>query len=495
MKVPLRILVVEDCEDDAVLMLEEMRRGGFEPVFRRVETEKGFLSALEENEWDLILADHSLPQFNSLECLGLLQRSGLDIPLIIVSGSIGEDVAVAAMKSGARDYVAKGKLGRLVPAAQRELREAKLRRMQRRSMEDLRRLGWIVESSDDAIIGKTLEGTITSWNGGAERLFGYNREEAIGQPVTLLVPPERRDEETKILERIRLGGTIEHFETVRVCKDGRRIDVSVSISPIRDGEGRITGASKIARDITARKRVEAELRASREQLRALAAHIQSVREEERKRIARELHDELGQSLTGFKMDLVWIRNRVQAGLAAEDTQPVLEKFASMGRLLDGMAVLMRKICTELRPGVLDDLGLAAAIEWQTREYQARTGIRCELKMEMGEVEVDPERSTALFRILQELLTNVARHARASHVTVLVRAAPGQLIMEVKDDGRGIKDSEQTGRKSLGLVGLRERAHVFGGTVEIGGSPGAGTTATVTMPLGKPEPEAEAVIGP
>ena len=154
----------------------------------------------------------------------------------------------------------------------------------------------------------------------------------------------------------------------------------------------------------------------------------------------------------------------------------------MGTLLDGTASLMRKLCTELRPGVLDDLGLTAAIEWQAREYQMRTGLECKVSLEIGELEVDPERSTALFRIFQEILTNVARHAQATRVDVRVKKSRTHLSMEVKDNGRGIRESEKAGTKSLGLLGMRERAIVLGGEVEIKGHPGKGTTVRVIMPL-------------
>jgi two-component system sensor histidine kinase UhpB len=486
----LRILIVEDSEDDAVLVLEELRRGGYEIASRRVQTGPDFKTALAAQEWDIILADHSLPQFDAVSCLRLLHESGLDLPFLIVSGSISEEVAVATMQNGAHDCISKNGLARLVPAVGRELREARVRRERRSAEEDRSRLAAIVEYSDDAIVAKNLKGTITSWNRGAERIFGYTEEEALGQPLTMLLPPEQLQEESRIFEQVKQGRSFDHFETVRLRKDGSRIDVSVTVSPILDADGRVIGASKIARDITARKQAEDELRASREQLRALAARLQSVREEERKRIARELHDELGQSLTGFKMDLVWLRNRLQANDAPLKREPLVEKIGMMAGLLDGVAGLMRKLCTELRPGVLDDLGLTAAMEWLAREYQNRTGIRCDLTLEAGELTVDPERSTALFRILQELLTNVARHAQATRVTVLLKGSPTHLLMEVEDNGRGIKEPEKAGAKSLGLVGLRERAFILGGGVQIEGMPGKGTRVRVTMPLhevaGQPE---------
>jgi len=227
-----------------------------------------------------------------------------------------------------------------------------------------------------------------------------------------------------------------------------------------------------------RMRARDELRNSREQLRALAAHLQSIREEERKRITREIHDEMGQSLTGLKMDLAWIRVRLQAGEVPANRQPVLDKLNMMGAVLDGTANLVRKLCTELRPGILDDLGLTAALEWQAREFERRTSIKCRTKLELGELTVDSERSTALFRIFQEILTNVARHAKADRVEVSLKPVGRVVLLEVTDNGRGISESEKAGLKSLGLLGMRERAHILGGQVEFNGAPGKGTTVSV-----------------
>lgn len=652
----LHILLVEDSEDDAIFVVRELQRGGFHPIAQRVDKRPEFEAALSAGGWDVVIADYNLPQFGPVDALQLLQQSGQDLPFLIVSGTIGEDVAVSVMKAGAHDYILKNNLTRLVPAVERELREARARCERRQAQQEYLRLAAIVESSGDAIIGKTLEGTVTSWNRGAERLFGYKSEEIIGRPGSILAPPERMEEEQEILERICSGRMVDHLETVRVCKDGRRVDVSITSSPIRDQEGRIVGASKIARDITewrraqthlaalsklgqslattstpedsarvigniadellgwdaftldlynadkdqiwtalnvdtidgekrevpctyygtkpgtlARRIIESgaelilrdelekfvegtipigdvrrtsaslmfvpirnqsrvigvmsvqsyrhrayepraletlqtladycggalerirareELRVSGEQLRALAARLQSIREEERKLIAREIHDELGQALTGFKMDLAWMRNRMQAEEWPDIRDGILAKIKTMGTLLDGTAGLVRKICTELRPGVLDDLGLTAAIEWQAREYQARTGIQCGLKVELDDLQVDSERSTALFRIFQEILTNVARHAEATNVSVVLERVGGKILLEVKDNGKGIEPDKIGGEKSLGLLGMRERALIMGGEVAIHGAPGKGTTVTVTMPLPDPLDQTE-----
>ncbi len=360
MSQPLHTLIVEDSEDDLLFVVQALRQGGYDVTCKRVDTEAGFNRALAAGGWDLIIADYHLPKFGAMAALDLLHASGADLPFIIVSGAIGEETAVAAMKLGAHDYILKHSLKRLAPAVARELREAQMRRERRQAAE--------------------------------------------------------------------------------------------------------------------------ELLSSREQLRALAAHLQSVREEERKRITREIHDELGQALTGIKMDLAWIRNRVQGKDAAASRQLIVEKIGAMGALLDETSGLVRRLCTELRPGILDDLGLTAAIEWQAQEYQNRTGIPCHVAIELGDVEVGADMSTALFRIFQEILTNVARHARANRVEARLELVGGKIVLEVRDNGKGIKESEKSGKKSLGLVGMRERALIMGGEVEIHGEPGKGTTVRAIIPL-------------
>jgi len=229
-----------------------------------------------------------------------------------------------------------------------------------------------------------------------------------------------------------------------------------------------------------RKQAEIDLRNSRDQLRALAAKLQSVREDERKLITSDIHDELGQALTGFKMDLAWMRNRLQTDDASARAQ-LLQKIAEMGALVDATANTIRKLCTELRPGILDDLGLTAAIEWQAREFTKRTGIRCAVTTQAGNLALDPNQTTAAFRIFQEILTNVARHAQASRVNVRLEATGKEVVLEASDNGRGIRESEIGGTKSLGLVGMRERALLLGGALELRGVPGKGTTVTVRLP--------------
>jgi signal transduction histidine kinase len=229
--------------------------------------------------------------------------------------------------------------------------------------------------------------------------------------------------------------------------------------------------------IAERRRVEAELRMSREQLRNYSSSLWRLREEDRTRIAREVHDHLGQCLTALKMDLAWLARRLDDG-----PRPVREKVAAMGSDIDGIIRSVKEIWAELRPGILDELGLGAAVEWQAQEFERRTGTRCRFLVEPEDLRLDGERSTALFRIFQEALTNVARHAQATEVEVLLQERPGELMLEVRDNGRGITQEQAEDPRSIGLVGIRERIQAWGGKVEIVGSPGKGTRIRVTAPL-------------
>jgi signal transduction histidine kinase len=233
----------------------------------------------------------------------------------------------------------------------------------------------------------------------------------------------------------------------------------------------------LTREIVERKLAEEQLRKSEENLRLLAGHLQSVREEERTRIAREIHDELGQALTGIKMDLTWLANRLD-----ESQKPLAMKAESMFQLIDDTVRAVRRIAAGLRPGILDDVGLPAAIEWQARDFRMRTGIRCHVALPSSGVDLDQDRSTAAFRIFQELLTNVARHAGATRVDVQVRLEADTLMLDVQDNGKGIANTTLDSPRSLGLLGMHERAQMFGGKIEIMGHQGKGTRAKVSIPL-------------
>ncbi len=254
----MRVLFVEDSEDQVSLAVKLLSNYGFDPVYERVETGPDLTAALKQKVWDVVISDYSMPKFNGVEALRIFQASHLDIPFICVSATLGEERAVEMMRAGAHDCIIKDNLTRLAPTITRELQAAQARRENHRMQKTAAHLAAVVESSEDAIISKTVTGIILSWNKAAEEIYGYTAEEIIGQSASILVPPGRKAEFEAALEKIRRGGHINWFDTVRVRKDGTPVEVSVSLSPIAGPTGEIIGASSIARDITAQRQEEAE---------------------------------------------------------------------------------------------------------------------------------------------------------------------------------------------------------------------------------------------
>jgi PAS domain S-box-containing protein len=333
----------------------------------------------------------------------------------------------------------------------------------------------ILDAIPHAVIGLHNREFIFA-NNAVRSVFGWRPEELIGKGVRLLY---RSDEDSEAIAR-KFYATLEIQRTFAMefpCrrKDGEDILCMVRASRIGESlrERRIVVTYE---DITERRRAEEELERSREELRNLSSHLQSVRERERTQIAREIHDELGQSLTALKMDLAWMGKRLQ------DNEPLLDKTRSMGKLIDGTIEMVHRISADLRPGLLDDFGLVAALEWFAKDFQKRSGIVCRARLEVDDLALDKEMSTTIFRIFQETLTNVARHAEARRVEVRLAASGGRLILEVSDDGRGITKKQMNDPRSFGIIGMRERAHSWGGEVLISGNRDKGTTVRLTIPL-------------
>ena len=744
--------MIEDSEDDTLLLVRTLRKGGFDTTYERVETAEAMRAALRQKPWDVILCDYKLPRFSGLDALNLYREAELDIPFIIVSGVIGEETAAECMRSGAHDYLMKGNLSRLVPAVERELKEAESRIQRKWAEEALReseeRYKRLVENSPDIVwsfsdqrgtlyisarvqailgyspdylyknpwlwnqsihpddrgrimqaiadfaagrgldveyriknaagdwlwfhdrsIGRRVEGNETIIEGiSLDVTFNKRAHDALRDRkkelaaiyesaplIMLIIDKEWRIKKTNaiisqltgrsagdmidlrcgealrcihaldvqegcgfgpvckectlrltVIDTIETGQSHHGVEMSILLSDGRKErDITflvstrelvikgtpmalVSIQDITerrkmenalresedkyrslaatadsmylvDREGRylfmneghakrfslmtdriigrtfgdfhsekatkefmgkvdevfITGGSVqheyqsekdgryflrtfsplkdqdewatiavsiVSKDIMDRKQMEEMLESSREQLRALARHLQSAREEERKQIAREIHDDLGSAMTGLKIDL----SHIAAGLLEIENEAkresCLDEAQEMVKLIDAMIHTVRRIMMELRPSILDDFGLVAAIEWHLQDFQKRTGIQCEFISALEEIDLNEEYSTAIYRIVQESLTNVARHANATRVTVTFGEKSGNVILEVKDNGIGILQEQIAGSKSLGLLGMQERALLIGGTVDISGSPGKGTTVLVQTPL-------------
>ncbi len=325
------------------------------------------------------------------------------------------------------------------------------------------------------------DGRLLWVNHAVERITGYSVEECLAMPdfPLPLIDESDREKVARHLKGAIRGSRGSDLEFRIRRKDGSLAWEVASWQPIYDASGASLGHRSSIRDITKRKQFEEELRKSQGQLRGLYNRVQTLREEERTLIAREIHDELGQELSMLQIDLTYLEDQLPKG-----KKTVLDRIRSMEELVNTIIRSVQRIATELRPSLLDDLGLAAAIEWQGREFQKRTGIECRVVLGREEMLIDRDRSTALFRIFQETLTNVSRHAHATRVEVCLREDPHALVLEVRDDGQGITDSQIASPKSLGLIGMRERVHPWGGTIEMMGIPRQGTTVVVKLPREK-----------
>ncbi len=679
---PLRLLIIEDSEDDALLLVRELRKGGYDPESLRVETRDAMLKALADDAWDLIISDYVLPSFSGTAALDVLRQSRKDLPFIIVSGNIGEDIAVDAMKAGAHDYIIKGNLKRLVPAVDRELREAESRRERDRAERLLaeqsrlleaffrhaatplvfldRQLNFIRVNDAYARACRRREDEFPGRNyfdlyPSDQLKEKFERVVATGEPYRVAARPflfsdhpewgvsywdmsiipildaggsvdflvfslqdvtERREVEERMTVTNRLlamyaqkfsrkeylDSALELIQTwsgcrhagIRLADDEGRIsytscrgfdagfldaegtlaldgkscfcarvvleepDVldrmamtpsgsfysnnfqaffervargredryreacaqrgyrSMAVVPIRYRE-QVVGAMHLADDREGmlplknvevleqnayvigealfRFGIEEDLRRNHEQLTAtnvelrnLQAHIEAVREGERAHIAREVHDQLGQVMTALKMDIAWLQRNHPSRDAA-----VRERSAEMLNLIDGAIHSVKRITSELRPTVLDDFGLQAAVEWAAKEFEKRSGVTCSVRSQPAIIMMDRTRSTVIYRVLQESLTNVARHAGARNVAISLDFKEGWFRMTIEDDGKGIPPEKIDDPASYGLMGMKERLRFLGGEVSISGKRGRGTIVTASIPLAETDGPADGTM--
>lgn len=474
---PLKILMLEDDPTDAEIVQWSLN-DAFPCQFQVAANKEAYFSALEEFRPDLVLADNALPRFSAREALEELNQRFPGIPFIMVTGTVSEEFAASIIRQGADDYILKDRLARL-PSAIKSAIGRKRSEIAIRQSEEVRRL--IMNAALDAIICIDPGGTVTVWNPKAERMFGWQESEMLGRLLEETIIPEKyREAHRNGMARYRETGVGQLInrptEITALHRSGREFPIELSIVPVKNGKEEFFCA--FIRDITDRKKAQEKLSRSYEEIRRLASHLQDVREEERLIIAREIHDQLGQQLTIMKMDISWLKKR----LDLPDNELASEKIESLHSNIDDTIKTVRKIAADLRPGLLDDLGLGPAIEWHINEFEKRTGIEVEYEGLNEEIELSMAFKTGLFRIVQEALTNIAKYASARHVKVRLLREDEQLSLMVRDNGIGFDKEKVYAKKTYGIVGMRERTAMMGGKYQLETTPGMGTTILVQVPL-------------
>jgi len=479
-----KILIVEDDIITAKDIKRIVHNLGYS-VTSIVTTGKEALAKAEEDDPDLVLMDIVLhDKLSGIETARRIRRR-FDIPVVYITAHCDKKIVDKVKKTDPSGYLIKPvdekslhitiEIALYKHAIGKKLKE----KMQQTLRESEDRYQQIVKNINQGIVMQDEKGIITYVNEKFLEMMGYTQAEIIGHSITDLLGEGllKKDKEKKSSEE---KDRSKSFEFAWKRKDGRRVFTILSPKPIYDEKGHFKGSVAVLTDITERRKVERELHQSREELRSLSQHLQSVREKESKRIAREIHDELGQMLTALKMDLFWLKRKIPSG--DDERKKFLEKAKSMSILIDKTFQTVHKISAELRPGLLDDLGLVPAIEWLAQDFQARTKIQCRIQIDCDGIEFGPDFSTAIFRISQEALTNVARHSNATRVNISFKEKNGTLLLKISDNGKGITEKEIFAPFSLGLMGMRERIRPFGGELNITGTPKKGTVLTVTLPL-------------
>ena len=329
----------------------------------------------------------------------------------------------------------------------------------------------IVESSEDAIVSKTLDGTILSWNTGAQRIFGYTEAEAVGQPISFIIPPERLDDIGKIREKLSAGEHVEHYDTIRLTKAGKKIIVSLSVFPVKDWTGEVIGFTTIARDITERKRTE-------ESLANVSRKLVEIQERERTRIARDLHDDINQRIALLAVEIEKLKGN-PPGSRAELSRRLTEVWEKLIEVSAGV----NSISHQLHPPKLEYLGVVAAMKSFCKEFAASQAVEVDFKNDDIPREVPQEVSVGLFRVLQEALHNAAKHSKVRQFKVNLSRSANQLHLTVSDRGIGFDTETAMSKGGLGLISMGERVRLMSGTIAIESKPMCGTTIRVRVPFG------------
>ncbi|HPR46437.1 MAG TPA: response regulator [Spirochaetota bacterium] len=467
-----KILIVEDESIIALDIKSILSRLGYS-VTAIVISGPECLKQISENRPDLILMDIKLKgSMDGIETANIVLKE-YNIPIVFITAHSDKSSLQRAKVTKPYGYIVK-------PVSERELYttiETSIYRhtIDKKLKDSETKYRTLFEQSRDAIYLCDIDGNITTVNQSLLNLFKITEDTIANKNISSLFV--NRDDWFELSNILIAKGYVVDYETAMLKNDGTIITALITSTKMYSDNNTISGYQGIIRDDTERIETLNELIKSREELRSLSDYLLTLRETERTNIAREIHDVLGQSLTALKMDLFWIAKRLDKG-----EKELLEKTGTMSDLINGIIETVRRISSDLRPGILDDLGLFPAIEWQSDEFSKRTGIECSVDCNINGMDIDEKISVALFRIFQESLTNIMRHAQATKVNISLKHFNNTLELSVNDNGRGIRQEEIRNSRSFGLIGIRERAFSCGGDVVISGGTPGGTEVKVTIPL-------------
>lgn len=478
----IKLLLLEDLQSDADIIQLQLRKYEKKIKTRHVLGKADFLKALDEDTFDVVISDYSLPQYTGMEAVKHVREHHEYLPFIICTGSVNEETAVACLKAGADDYVLKESLGRLTSAIEAAIEAKQILQEKKKAEQNLveseENFRAIAENAPDNIYKITKEGVILYVN---RDIQGLSRETLIGRNIIDLVEGNNRE---KLLQEFQVSFDEARQSTFEIEGDAQDNAqwYLCRIGPVLKDE-KVESLIFIPSNITTRKKAELELRSMNKKLSKLTQHLENVRDEEKKKIAMEIHDQLGQELTGNKLGLFWIQQHIkQHGLAQANEEEVLEKINYLVDLTTQTIQTVRRIAHELRPVVLDDIGLIPAIEWHVENFNKNHNCSCDLIIDTGNCIFDKDLSTAIYRITQEALTNINRHAKASKSKVALYLKEDYLHLDIEDNGVGIDREAALKSKSLGIFGIHERLKAWKGEIDLNGEPGKGTKINIRIAL-------------
>lgn len=483
----LDILIVDNSAADAEHIRHVLEKGGMQLNYQRVNKMDTLRDALCYRYWDIILSDYSLPELNVQDVLIELASHRPDTPFIVVSGSVGEEAAMPLMaQGGVHDFIMKSNLSRLVPAIQRSLREVENFRCLDRIQSALQRSEArfrAITSNLPGVVFQFLQtrGGDVSFpyvSGSSETLLGLSPQSLMDDPTlfeALILVDDRESYHQLMVTSASQLSTLNWEGCIQAHGANDVKWISLRATPRKTPNG-ATLWDGIMINITRNKLAEKEIARSREQLAELSSYSQKVKEHERARIAREIHDDIGGILTAIKCELLpCIDGEPQNHLFYQ------KKALSIELLVDRVIDSTRRISLDLRPGILD-CGILAAVQWQAKEFDQRTGIICQVHCDQDDIPLDSDLSVAIFRVFQEALTNIAKHAQATRILVKLVEENGWVDLEVTDNGCGITLSDMQKQDSFGIRGMRERCQQLSGDCYVSGQPGIGTTVSIHIPV-------------